>query len=170
MSRFNYDDEYMEKAIEAVKKGSPIATAARMALSVKFKGKTPMQRKMGPPSSLSEIEEQNLVRWICHLGDLDKNAPRNLKPNEPNISPNSQPILCPVSYENSTEISSELSVDSITIQHYEAATEQAPSNITQKDNLLDISITGTDEPTLPTTEIEVLDTVIEEDQFLPSTA
>ncbi|KAG5864315.1 hypothetical protein JTB14_017419 [Gonioctena quinquepunctata] len=79
-------------------------------------------------------------------------------------------MLCPVSCENSTEISSEPSVNIITIQHYEAATEQAPSNITQADNVLDISITGTDEPTLPTTEIEVVDTVIEVDQFSPSTA
>ncbi|KAG5868905.1 hypothetical protein JTB14_024676 [Gonioctena quinquepunctata] len=55
-----------------------------------------------------------------------------------------------VSCENSTDISSELSVNIITIQHYEAATEQAPSNITQR-------------------EIEVFDTVIEVDQFSPST-
>ncbi|KAG5888995.1 hypothetical protein JTB14_033925 [Gonioctena quinquepunctata] len=70
--------------------------------------------------------------------DLDKSAPINLKPNEPNIFSNIQPIVCPVSSENPTEISSELSVNSITIQHYEAATEQAPSNINQKDNLVDI--------------------------------
>lgn len=74
MSRFNYNDEDMKKAIDAVKKGSPIATAAktfevpRMTLSDKCKGKTPIQRKMGPPSILSETEEQHLVRWICHLG------------------------------------------------------------------------------------------------------
>ncbi|KAF5281918.1 hypothetical protein FQR65_LT14444 [Abscondita terminalis] len=74
MSRFNYNEEDMKKAIDAVKKGSPIATAAktfevpRMTLSDKCKGKTPIQRKMGPPSILSETEEQHLVRWICHLG------------------------------------------------------------------------------------------------------
>ncbi|KAG5863949.1 hypothetical protein JTB14_006840 [Gonioctena quinquepunctata] len=114
--------------------------------------------------------ESNKAESPKKVSDLDKSAPINSKPNEPNIFSNIQPILWPVSCENSTERSSELSVNSITIQYYEAETEQAPSNITQKDNLLDISITGTDEPTLPTTEIEVLDTVIEVDQFSPSTA
>ncbi|KAG5877568.1 hypothetical protein JTB14_011895 [Gonioctena quinquepunctata] len=59
MTLFNYDDGDMKKAKKAVEKGSPTATAAesfevpRMTLSDKFKGKTPMQRKMGPPSILS---------------------------------------------------------------------------------------------------------------------
>lgn len=63
-----YSEKDMENAIAAVKSGSPIATAAkqfkipRMTLSDKCKG------KMGPSSVLSETEELNLVKWICHLG------------------------------------------------------------------------------------------------------
>lgn len=69
-----YSEKDMENAIAAVKSGSPIATAAkqfkipRMTLSDKCKGKTSINRKMGPSSVLSETEELNLVKWICHLG------------------------------------------------------------------------------------------------------
>lgn len=74
MNRFNYQEQEMEKAIEAVKNGLPIATAAKlfkvplMTLSDRSKGKTPLKRKMGTSSILSENEELILVKWICHLG------------------------------------------------------------------------------------------------------
>lgn len=66
----------MKNAIKAVKNsGMSIRGAAtkfkvpRMTLSDKCKGKTPLARKMGPPTILDEDEENNLLKWILHLGE-----------------------------------------------------------------------------------------------------
>lgn len=76
MSRNNYPEDNMKNAIKAVKNsGMSIRGAAtkfkvpRMTLSDKCKGKTPLARKMGPPTILEEDEENNLVKWILHLGE-----------------------------------------------------------------------------------------------------
>lgn len=65
-----YSEECMEKAIEEVQNGMPVSTTAkkygipRVTLLYKVRGKTPLKRRMGPESYLSEIQEQSLVKWI----------------------------------------------------------------------------------------------------------
>lgn len=74
--RFTYSEDDMQKAILAVENGMSINGAAksfkvpRMTLSDKVKGKTPIGRKMGPPSILSNEQEMLLERWILHLASL----------------------------------------------------------------------------------------------------
>lgn len=76
MSRLNYTESEMLHAINAVENGMSISMAAkkfnvpRMTLSDKSKGKTPIIRKLGPSSVLSESEEALLAKWILHLGDI----------------------------------------------------------------------------------------------------
>ncbi|KAF6217308.1 hypothetical protein GE061_001662 [Apolygus lucorum] len=60
----------MLAAIEDVRAGLPVATAAkkhivpRATLRDKVNGRTPVGRRMGPHSILSETEEKALVKWI----------------------------------------------------------------------------------------------------------
>lgn len=74
--RFKYSEEDMRGALLAVENGMSINSAAkcfkvpRMTLSDKVKEKTPIVRKMGPPSILSNQEELLLERWILHLASL----------------------------------------------------------------------------------------------------
>lgn len=74
--RFKYSEEDMRGALMAVENGMSINSASkcfkipRMTLSDKVKGKTPIGRKMGPPSILSNEEEMLLERWILHLASL----------------------------------------------------------------------------------------------------
>lgn len=71
--KLKYSVENMLKAIEAVNNGSSIKRAAksfnvpRTTLSDKVRGKTPIDRKMGPQSILSPAEENILEDWILHL-------------------------------------------------------------------------------------------------------
>nr|CAD7203179.1 unnamed protein product [Timema douglasi] len=71
--KLQYPGESMHLAIEAVQKGSPIATAAkifkvpRVTLLYKVKGKTPVSRKMGPETIFTGIEEQLLVDWVLKM-------------------------------------------------------------------------------------------------------
>lgn len=67
---FNYSEDQMKDAIADVRRGVPIATAAkrfgvpRITLMYKVKGKTPVERKMGPVLILTNSEEDLLVEWI----------------------------------------------------------------------------------------------------------
>lgn len=76
MSRFQYDEEQMKKALDDVKNGMSLNLAAkihgvpRMTLSDKHKGKSPSVRKMGPSAVLTRDEESHLVKWILHLSDM----------------------------------------------------------------------------------------------------
>ncbi|XP_045480979.1 uncharacterized protein LOC123685370 [Harmonia axyridis] len=71
--RFRYSENDMHEALLAVENGMSIYSAAkafkvpRMTLSDKLRGKTPIIRKMGPPSILSSEEEMLLEKWILHL-------------------------------------------------------------------------------------------------------
>lgn len=68
--KLKYSEEQMSLALNAVKQGMPVATAAktfkvpRTTLLDKKTGRTPINRKMGPPSVLSLLEEEILVNWI----------------------------------------------------------------------------------------------------------
>lgn len=68
--KLKYSEEQMSLAINAVKQGMPVSTAAktfkvpRTTLLDKKSGRTPIYRKMGPPSILSLLEEEILVNWI----------------------------------------------------------------------------------------------------------
>lgn len=70
---FAYSEEDMQKAIEAVKNGMTKKKAAieysvpRSTLLRKLSGHVPLRRKMGPPSELSETEENVLVEWILAM-------------------------------------------------------------------------------------------------------
>lgn len=74
--RFRYSENDMHKALLAVENGMSIYSAAkafkvpRMTLSDKLRGKTPIIRKMGPPSILSSEEEMLLEKWILHLASV----------------------------------------------------------------------------------------------------
>ncbi|XP_048003418.1 uncharacterized protein LOC125239779 [Leguminivora glycinivorella] len=65
-----YSQEDLDKAIEDVKKGSPIARAARkygiprITLSNKVNGKTARNCRMGPKTFVPEDIEKGLVKWI----------------------------------------------------------------------------------------------------------
>lgn len=73
--KFNYTEDQMKNALEAVANGMPISTASklynvpRITLMYKHKGKSPIERKMGPETILTKEEERQLVRWIFHVGD-----------------------------------------------------------------------------------------------------
>lgn len=60
----------MTGALQAVQNGSPVAEAARrfgvprVTLMYRFKGKIPVERKMGPSSYLNKNEEETLVKWV----------------------------------------------------------------------------------------------------------
>lgn len=72
---FQYSEERMETAIAACRNGMPFSTAAKMyevprsTLKNKVKGRTPVARKMGPPSVLSKAEENALVKWITEISN-----------------------------------------------------------------------------------------------------
>lgn len=69
----NYPEEQMNLAVDAVRKGMPVATAAkrfsvpRITLMYKAKGKTPQHRRMGPDTVLKKEEENLLVQWILTM-------------------------------------------------------------------------------------------------------
>ncbi|KAF6215738.1 hypothetical protein GE061_000070 [Apolygus lucorum] len=70
LKKLQYSEETMLAAIEDLRAGLPVATAAkkhivpRATLRDKVNGRTPVGRRMGPHSILSETEEKVLVKWI----------------------------------------------------------------------------------------------------------
>ncbi|XP_011687383.1 PREDICTED: tigger transposable element-derived protein 1-like isoform X2 [Wasmannia auropunctata] len=70
--RIVYDKEVMDKAIEAVKSGTPINTASKLykvprsSLHSKIIKKY-NHEKTGPGTVLTSEEENNLVQWILHM-------------------------------------------------------------------------------------------------------
>lgn len=71
----DYTPLQMGKAIEAVRKGEKIATAAQMfgvprvTLYNKITGKSPIECSMGPSSYLPK-EEDILEQWIINMNDM----------------------------------------------------------------------------------------------------
>ncbi|KAI5638887.1 DDE superfamily endonuclease domain-containing protein [Phthorimaea operculella] len=71
----NYTPLQMAKAIEAVKGGEKISTAAnkygvpRITLYDKISGKTPVECSMGPSTYLSTEEEAILEKWILDMAE-----------------------------------------------------------------------------------------------------
>ncbi|KAF6210599.1 hypothetical protein GE061_013705 [Apolygus lucorum] len=72
--RFTYTEEDLAVAIRAVKAGTlSINKAAKIygipkgTLFNKVRGKVPMTRKMGPPTVLSQTEEENVMNWILNM-------------------------------------------------------------------------------------------------------
>lgn len=67
--RFQYSIEDMEQAVNAVKNGMPTAQASRVfkVPRTTIIGKVPIQRKVGPDTTLTSDEEQLLVKWIFHI-------------------------------------------------------------------------------------------------------
>lgn len=69
----NYPEKQMNLAIDAVRMGMPVATAAkrfsvpRITLMYKAKGKTPQYRRIGPDTVLTKEEENILVQWILTM-------------------------------------------------------------------------------------------------------
>ncbi|KMQ88832.1 tigger transposable element-derived protein 6-like protein, partial [Lasius niger] len=70
-----YTTDQMREALKAVKTGGISVRSAsikynvpRTTLSDKLKNKVPEERKMGPETVLSAIEEEQLIRWIIVLG------------------------------------------------------------------------------------------------------
>lgn len=65
-----YPEAAMIAALEDCKRGMPVATAAkkhgvpRVTLLYKFKGKTPINRRMGRASYICHETEQLLANWI----------------------------------------------------------------------------------------------------------
>lgn len=72
-SRKKCTKEQMAKAIEEVRKGEKISTAAtsygvsRITLHNKITGRSPIDRNPGPTTVLTHEEEQLLVRWIIFM-------------------------------------------------------------------------------------------------------
>ncbi|XP_068084186.1 tigger transposable element-derived protein 2-like [Anabrus simplex] len=70
---WNYPEESMLNAIQDVKRGVPIATAAkqhgvpRITLMYKAKGKSPIARRKGPCSTLNSEEEKTISDWIVSV-------------------------------------------------------------------------------------------------------
>ncbi|KAK9500067.1 hypothetical protein O3M35_001405 [Rhynocoris fuscipes] len=73
IKKFAYPQAKMIAALQDVSNGMPVATAAkkhqvpRVTLLYKSKGKTPIERRMGPPSILTQDEENELVLWISSM-------------------------------------------------------------------------------------------------------
>ena len=67
LPKFSYNENQMNAAVDAVKRGVPMRKAAkdfkvpRATLFDKVKGRTPLRRKMGRNSYLTEKEEKDLV-------------------------------------------------------------------------------------------------------------
>lgn len=65
-----YSEEQMLAALEDVRKGMAVSTASkiynvpRSTLSDKYHGRSPVERKMGPESVLSNEDEKLLIQWI----------------------------------------------------------------------------------------------------------
>lgn len=72
----NYTPEQMTAALEAVRRGVAVASAAkqfnvpRVTLLYKSTGKSPLECSMGPPTILSTAEENILIQWIFELAKL----------------------------------------------------------------------------------------------------
>lgn len=72
--RFQYTEEAMMKAVNAVNNGVSVRRAAimfgvpRVTLLDKVRGRSPAIRKMGPSTILTEGEENKLVQWMLSLG------------------------------------------------------------------------------------------------------
>lgn len=72
-TRKAYTREQMANAIEEVRKGQKISTAAtkhgvpRITLRNKITGKSPIDRNPGPSTVLTHVEERLLVRWILFM-------------------------------------------------------------------------------------------------------
>ncbi|KAF6208317.1 hypothetical protein GE061_016771 [Apolygus lucorum] len=75
--RFTYTEEDLAVAIRGMKAGTlSIYKAAKIygipkgTLFNKVRGKVPMTRKMGPPTVLSQTEEENVMNWILNMAKL----------------------------------------------------------------------------------------------------
>ncbi|KAI5709120.1 hypothetical protein M8J76_010692 [Diaphorina citri] len=83
-TRFNYSEQNMNLAVEAMKAGSSAKAAARQygvprtTLTDKFKGKSPRSRRMGPSPVLTDIEELEVVQWIMNMNSAGFPVTRNL--------------------------------------------------------------------------------------------
>lgn len=70
--RFQYSVEDMEQAVNVVKNGMPTDQASRVfkvprtTIIGKVQGKVPIQRKIGPDTTLTSEEENLLVKWMFH--------------------------------------------------------------------------------------------------------
>lgn len=72
---FNYEESAMVQALDAVKNGMSVNAAAkrfgvpRRTLGDNHKGKTPIERKLGPDSILSKEEEAKIVTWLLKMNE-----------------------------------------------------------------------------------------------------
>lgn len=72
----NYSKEQMNAALEAVGRGIPVATAAKMhsvprvTLMYKSSGRLPVECRMGPSTVLTPKEEDLLEKWILSLAKV----------------------------------------------------------------------------------------------------
>lgn len=71
--KFLYSEEAMVKAIDAVKSGESASKVSRRfdvpwsTFIYKTTGKSPAERRMGPPPALGTSAEKMLVNWVMGL-------------------------------------------------------------------------------------------------------
>lgn len=66
----------MNQALQAVNNGVPVRTAAKQfgipktTLLYKSRGGLPLVCRKGPPTNLSQEEENALVKWLLYIDDI----------------------------------------------------------------------------------------------------
>lgn len=74
--RLKYEEKQMLSALQSIKDGKSVSEASKLynvprsTLWDKYRGRVPVERKMGPDTILTEEEEKQLVKWMFEVAKL----------------------------------------------------------------------------------------------------